>query len=471
MNIEQKNLSRAFPKTPSFIVEMVQDRVQEQNNRKFEQKWTRYGFRVATLVLIFCCFAGTTAYAVRWLWKLHMESDGKYGVNFQLEGASKAIEEKWYTFQGDYLPANMEWRDIGTSKISINDAKGDDIIATIAFAKMENGKEWQEKFVMEYETQIINNHQAVFIEKESGSFYYVLFEEEQLLMKFEMRGVSKEEAECIIEHISLAETQEENAWNRVWLFDSDVLLDVPWTVKPEEAWMYAEHDFTSYRCSKEEMKHLHTIGETIQVTGLVDAKVINVEVFDSKDMLPTDGKYYRYNSTDSEFDSQGKIRNTLLQYVKMGDGVNSLNEVVYEAEIPMKLVSIEVEYMNTTEWELEEIKIYNRIVVAKENEEGYQLKNWEREEIDYSGYHSTLYDMEYEVSLDYYGGEGWEKENVIPRLAVGESKTVCWIYAIAEEDLPYLYLDLAYYGDYYNLKGLNRIALEKGLIDIRQEVK
>lgn len=468
MRIELKDLKKAFPDTPEFIVEMVENRVQEQMKATVkERSWGYYVLKTAVLVSVCCLLLGGTVYAISRLWKINMEESGKYGVLINIEGTENTFDDKMYVFRGDYLPEGMEWKDTGTSKISIDYLNEDKIAASMSFFKLENGSEWMDKSVLSYEEKEINGHQVFCVEKDNFSFYYVIFEQEQLLMQFWLIDISKEDAENIIEHITLVETDNEQANDRVVLANNSLLSDT-WQISEDEPWLYEEHDFTTYYCSHEDMKNLHEVGDKVQVTGLLEAVVTNVEVSDSKDILKEDGLYEREHYEDNLFDEHGKIKNATLQYWLYGDGINTLNKVVYEEEIPIKLVSIEVTYKNISQWELENVKLYNRLVVAQEKDEGYQLKTWERKDIEYHDLCLTPYSHDYSEVLDYYGGKDWAQENRISKLGIGESKTVCWTYAVAEEDLPYLYMDLADYGEYYALKGLNWVALEKGLVNIRQ---
>ena len=470
MRMEQNDLRKAFPKTPEFIVEMIENTVQEQMKEAvMKRSFNYYVLKTAVMVSVCCLLLGGTAYAVTRLWKLSTEETGEYGATIKMEGVEGTVIDKIYVFRGDYLPEGMEWEDIGTSKIVIKNPEEEYSSATIMFTKLQNGAEWVEKAVMEYEAKDINGHQVILLKKEKRDIYYVVFEEEQLLLELSTEKISQKEAERIIEHISLAETTDEWAENRVWTMDISVLMGLPWPVGGEDMSVYEEHDFTTYSCTHEDMKNLHQIGDRVQVTGLVEATVTKVEISDNKAILNTDGKYARQSQKESLFDAQGKLKNATIQYVKRGDGINTLDQVVYEEEVPMKLVSIEVEYKNTSEWELEDVKINNRLITVQEKGDEYQLKSWERGDIEYDSYSLQPYSVDYSVVLDYYGGKGWENVNTIPEIGVGESKTVCWIYAVAEEDLPYLYLDLADYGEYYALKGLNWVALEKGLVDIRQK--
>ena len=77
----------------------------------------------------------------------------------------------------------------------------------------------------------------------------------------------------------------------------------------------------------------------------------------SEKILKEDGLYEREHYEDNLFDEHGKIKNATLQYWLYGDGINTLNKVVYEEEIPIKLVSIEVTYKNISQWELENVKV------------------------------------------------------------------------------------------------------------------
>ena len=105
------------------------------------------------------------------------------------------------------------------------------------------------------------------------------------------------------------------------------------------------------------MANTHTIGESFAAAhaespeddwrglGNVEIKVTDVQVSDNislldQSMLDSDGKAQLQKETDAS----GKLLPVRIDYIRYGDGINSLNEVVESREVPQKLVYVTVEY-------------------------------------------------------------------------------------------------------------------------------
>ena len=101
---------------------------------------------------------------------------------------------------------------------------------------------------------------------------------------------------------------------------------------------------------KEKMKNIHLIGgeisldqNGIEATPGLTAIVSDVTISDnisslSENMLEDD--------TKAAFDTDGNLLPMKVEYLKSGDGINTVDEVVETKEIPMKIVSVTVDYKN-----------------------------------------------------------------------------------------------------------------------------
>ena len=52
------------------------------------------------------------------------------------------------------------------------------------------------------------------------------------------------------------------------------------------------------------------------------------------------------DDTKAAFDTDGNLLPMKVEYLKSGDGINTVDEVVETKEIPMKIVSVTVDYKN-----------------------------------------------------------------------------------------------------------------------------
>ena len=133
--------------------------------------------------------------------------------------------------------------------------------------------------------------------------------------------------------------------------------------------------------------------------------------------------------TKAAFDENGNLLPMEVKYIKSGDGINTIDEVVDTKEIPMKIVYVTVDYKNNGDTTLSDIMFNGGIAFLTErgNEmqfDGYTDEKpkagdtWDYVNEDYVGFGQEHYLM------DVYGGE--RHNNYIDTLKPGETVTV-WV--------------------------------------------
>ena len=299
---------------------------------------------------------------------------------------------------------------------------------------------------------------------------YVMYADVHYIMEMCVAAdVSKEEAFKIAESIRLLPAQAGT--------ESEALVDcMRWSdyVQSQREFVYnTEESLTAV--PKEEMKNTHKIGESFGLTGYVSNMptedewkvcVQKVEVLDHVDVLDLSlmGEVFK-ESLQSETDADGKLLPAERQYVKYGDGVDSVTEVVNTESVEQKLVYVTVDYTNTGNEELTNVLFLGSLMKIQEYGDEMHLHSWKQPEdgswddITYAG-NAGFREMWY---YDVHGGEGGN--NYISSIQPGETVTVHMAWLVPADELDLLYLNLDTISSCYEF---SENALRTGYVDIRQ---
>ena len=332
------------------------------------------------------------------------------------------------------------------------------------------------KNVKESENISVGGHEGVYfalqsIGGEDISFnqrIYVAYPDVHYVMElYAASDVSKEEAIKIAEGIRLQPVSD-NAL-------SDAIAAYKWS-----DFLASNHEEVvedaAPAVSGEEMKNTHAIGdvfaanpqkEDLEGLGNVEIKVSDVQVSDNISLLDLSALDEDFKAElQSETTPSGELLPAKINYMKFGDGVNSVDTVVESREVPQKLIYATVEYTNKGTEELEELLFFGSLM--KFAEENGQIKRYDGKTFGPSADwdDAVLTGAARHVEMWYYDVHGGERNNnYITHLKAGETATVHMAWLVPEEELAYLYLNLDSYGDSYNLCDH---SLEVGYVDIRQ---
>lgn len=508
-----ENMKNEFPKMPEDIRAMIEQEVKKQvmteqkepkqmsaSSTLTYRKRKRMARKSFIAALVAAMALGTTVFAGV-LYQLRSERVGKYAVETRMEGNQTAGTEAEnaqkkatdtvapaipdVTMELGYLPEGMV--EIEEGKYSFPDTMYQGGIS-IVFYRMDTGDDQFEILT----TEVLSN-EDITVGGRSASYLllnaplegeiafnqriYVAYTDVHYVMEMYVGSdVTKEEALKVAESVALTPVEnnrEENivhAWN--W---SDYLASLS-----EEEIEDAEEEFPDNTVSKDEMKHTHRIGESFAVTNILDdgtmdtakqgglmAKVADVQIADTISLLDLSVMEEDEKSEVLEgVDADGKLLPTTIRYMKYGDGIDTVSEVVETKEVPQKLVYVTVEYTNTTNAEMSEV-LFNASLV-KMTESGNQMKmyygrepesgeDWDEAVLDGPAAHMEMY------YYDVHGGE--RNNNYIAGIAPGETVTVHMAWFVPEEELEYLYLNLDNYSGSYEFADT---ALAMGYVDIRQ---
>lgn len=490
-----EDLKHDFPEMPLELRMMVEKEVQKQINTISPKRRIRHMTRKAVIAVIAAVMLfGTTAFAGI-IYRMHSEPVGKYAVNIKLDETNQAETEQSSSADSrmqedmDIKNVRMEITYLPDGMVETEDGKYSYIDAlykggvSIIFYKMDTGDAQFDMLttnVKETEEIKVRGYDGIYCELYGGddeeiSFnqrIYVAYTDVHYVMEmYAASDVTKEEALKIAEGVRLQPVTDGNSQDIVHAYNWSEYIK--WSNEEPVEWN------PSVSVPKSAMENTHAVGEAFTAANMespednlkgldnVEMKVTDVQVSDNISLL--DLSVMDNDSRDElrkEVNQTGELLPVKINYLKYGNGIDTLNEVVDSREVPQKLVYITVEYTNTGAEKLDEILFFGTLM--KIVEENGQMKIYTGKE---SG-GSSIWDDAVPAGIAHYsemwyydvhGGE--RRNNYITDLKAGETATVHMAWLVPEEELGYLYLNLDTFG------GINEFcesSLELGYVDIRQ---
>lgn len=479
------DVKKDIPETPEFIHQMVLDEVKKQvgknevvvdlSEKRKKRNWK--GIHAAA-VAVACIIGGSTIiYAGTKLYEIIMEKQGKYSVETKIEKDTTSEEKglpeemKEVIIETGYIPEGMEWRD--EIHISYKDTPmvGGFTLETVLLDKNDFGKALKDVNVVESEKGIWGGNEGIYLQyqdfEQDGSFnqrMYLLYPEEyRVLIMYIGDDVSKEEAIKVAENISLVETErvlktkDMYTWSEFISPETDtgemkIITEVP----KSELKVFKTGETFQMKCSGE-----NEAGEYIS-TDDISVKVCSVQIEDDLSIL--DEEFVQQEWKDA-VGSDGKLVDNTLSYIKRGDGVKTLDEVVKTETVKQKLVYVTVMYQNNSDFTINHMMYSGNLMLLQDRDKEYSVYNPcsnSGKECDYVEGNSVARatEMRYGSVREDYGGS-----NYIPSLHPGESIEVSMAWIVNENDLDKMYLNLSTYGGSVEF---TEDALETGVVDIRQ---
>ena len=364
-----EDLKQEFPTMPEEMREMIEREVEKQV--KTEQPQFRRGGRTAGKVVAASLAAvmllGTSVYAGVRAYHLQQEKTSDYSVTVKTVGEDTADSEKAalkapeqipnIRMEVGYLPDGMVETEDGKYSYAENLYKGG---VSIVFYKMDTGDAQFEMLttnVKETETIQINGYDGVYFvlhggEGEEVSFnqrIYVAYTDVHYVMElFAASDVSKEEALKIAKGTQLKPVSDENTPGIVHAFCWSEYLKSNQEAASVEAWN------PSTSIPKSAMANTHAVGEPFAAVQTpsedhIEINVTDVQIRDEVSLLDLSVLDHEdRENLQRELDSSGKLLPVKINYIKYGDGIHSLNEVVDSREVPQKLLYVTVPMLTPT---------------------------------------------------------------------------------------------------------------------------
>lgn len=150
-------------------------------------------------------------------------------------------------------------------------------------------------------------------------------------------------------------------------------------------------------------------------------------------------------------DSNGKLVKNKVSYIKSGDGVNSVDQIVKTENVDQKLVYATITYTNNSDQEINHMLYIGDLALIRHKNGKYHIYNAMEQSGD--GYDRVSWDgvahtaeMTYSSVREDYGNGG----NYISSLKRGESIQVNMAWIVNENDLADMYLNLDGEGGAYD---------------------
>ncbi len=476
-----ENMKNDIPETPDFIHKMIQSEVAKQMgdtkvvNQQRRKRWTAP--KVAAVAAACTLAVSTAAYAGVNLYHWFLEKQGAYGVAVKIDADSAAKETVLpdevpeVDLFARYIPKGMSWNDDYHLQYPRYDQTGGFSFAFVLLDKNDLGQVVQDQNVVDSEARTFGKYQGVYLKynsiTKSGSFnqriYLACPDLYRVLMIYIGDDVSKEDAIKVAENLVLSEstTMVKTAGLLTWSEDmtaerleveNDEMLT---SVEEKKLPIYQVGDTFKLDVTGED-----TNGEYL--TGTISAKVDSIRIADDLQLLDPGKIPEKWTEA---VDSDGKLLTNTLNYVKAGDGIDSLDEIVRSEEVKQKLVYATVTYTNDSDEEIDhmlylgslltmtrengKVQIY---VSAEQAGDGYDRITWD-------GAAHTGEMVYYSVSENYGNGG-----NYISSIKPGESVQLNMAWIVNENDLKNLYLNVNGDGAAYEF---SENIMKNGLVEIR----
>lgn len=476
MRLEE--LKNELPETPDFIHTMIQQevtkQVKETNLIPFPEKrkvlWNMGRVAVAAL---FCILAtSTVAYAGTRLYHIYIEKQGKYGLSAKIEanevGSNRNLPEEVHdiSISAGYIPNGMVWTDVGVKLSNVDTPdQGGISIETVLMDQNDLGTVMNEKGVVECEKRTFGAYDGVYLKyfeiKEDYLFnqriYMLCPENYRVIIIYIGDDVSKEDAVKFAENLVI--TQKEEMIQTAGLYTWSDL---------------ANPEVDAYSPVTEANIPIHEIGDIFYLpvaSGededgnyiLTDGITVCVdEVQITDDLQPLKGKNIP-EEWDNVIGSDGKLVPNHLSFVKSGDGVETIDQVVKEETVNQKLVYVTVTYTNTSSEEINHVLYLGSLMTLLQKDDGKHMVYVPGEEAGegydyfYGDSVAKTFAMTYSSVSEDYGDGG----NYIKNLKPGESIQINMAWIVNETDLNHLYLNLNGTGDSF---GFGEDTLKSGVV-------
>ena len=478
-----EDMKNNIPETPEFIHLMIQDEVKKQlqdtkvinirTGRK--KKWT--GKKVAAAVAAGALAASTIVYAGTNLYHMFIEKQGKYSISIGLETDDKngkidlPAEIHDIDISTGYIPEGMEWIDEFHLQYPEHINNGGFSFSSVLLDNDDMGKVMQDKDVLDYEKRTFGSYEGVYLKfnklwEESYDQRIYLFCPDiyRVITIYIGDDVLKEDAVKVAENLEITE-------NETMIETADLYT---WSelVSPEET--LTDEAITSIEDDK---LPIHQIGDEFTISGtgedsngnyIDDSKIsVCVDSIQIADDLQLFDQDHVPEKLLAEVGEDGKLIDNTLSYVKSGDGINSVDEIVKTENVKQKLIYATVTYTNRSDEEITHMLYLGSLMLLKHENGIYEIydpgdqsgNGFDR--VIWSGGEKTPEMQYYSVSEDYGNGG-----NYISSLKPDESVQVDMAWIVNESDLDHMYLNINGDGAAYEFSDA---TLKMGLVDIFQQ--
>ncbi|MCR2820058.1 anti-sigma factor family protein [Lederbergia panacisoli] len=396
----------------------------------------------------------TTAFGAAKAYDMLVQKQG-YEVNISVLNKIFNKKDSWYKMNVGYLPDNMEANDSLAMKYSFKDNYANGGFSFILW-RLGKNSDFQTLYANNYEEKEINGRKAVIVTKDTGNKnvvfdrqVFLLFQEEGIMLQsYVGNDVTDQQMMKVMEGISLESTTEEKA---TYTVDYDGSL-------------FKEDKPTKSRVIplKKDSNRLFSVGQTVPVTinevDKLEYVIEKVEIFDSIN------DFKQGNFSDLEILRENKAldqTNKLVPYnrdvYKVGNGKDTVDELVESPLVNLKFVYLTTTVKNTGKKATEEIYMHPSLQVLKSEKNGW----------NYAGEEGFAVESIMTGKVDYLEPHGNGKSFYnIGSIPPGETMKINLGFFVDEDKLDSIFLDAFHYTGFGNTENMN--AKDRWWIDIRQ---
>lgn len=482
-----EDMKNDIPETPEFIHEMIQNEVNKHlqdakivNIRKRRmKKWT--GTKMVAAVAICIMVTSTIAYAGDKLYHMFIEKQGTYsvGTGIKTDGSTyvgnlpKRIQDIDIT--AEYIPEGMEWSDETHLNFEEHKWTGGFSFISGLIDDTNLDRAIEDKNVVQYEKRTFGEYKGVYLKYKDfikdGSFdqriYLFCPDLYRVLTIYIGDDVAKDDAVKVAENLvitengTLIETDSMSTWNELISLEESEKVTVKRTIASKDLPVYQIGDTFE----------VQTWGEDSEGSEKGCKLSVRVDAVQVEDNLALLREEYIPKDWKLAVGEDGKLVNNALSYIKSGDGVDTIDEIVKTESMKQKLVYATVTYTNETEEELNHILYLGNLILMDCKADTYQvyfpdelfaaLSEEECDCVIWDGIAHDKAEMPYYSVHEQYGNGG----NYIPSLKPHESIQVNMAWIVNENALNYMYLNLGNVGGAYEFAA---DMSEAGIVNIGQ---
>lgn len=493
MRLEE--IKKELPETPDFIHRMILEEVEnqlgEENNtavhiKESQRRRRKWGpVRVAAVAALCVLGFSTVAYAGYQLYTMYVEKQGKYGISAGItmeKGTASLIvphEIPQVKIQPGYIPEGMEGADDASGKTRLfyseTPNQGGISIGTVLLDSDDTDQILTKTGVIESEKRTFGTREGIYLRfqdlEQDKTFNQMICllcpEEYQVVIMNIGDDVTKEDAVKFAENLSLVKTGEMEETENLYSWSEYVSPQIEESEPLETS--ISEKDLSVVKPG--EWLEQRVTGETENGEYLeldkIQMRVDAVQISDNLSLL--DGTELP-DGWKEAVGSDGKLVANHLSYIKRGDGVETLDQVVKTETLNQKLLFVTVTYKNPTETPVYHMLYHGCLMLIDKKDGMYSVRDVEAENFQKDGVEydfatgdgvASSTDMAYYSIHDDYGNGG----NYIPVLKPGEELKADMAWIINEPDLSKAFLNLSGEGACWEFTDTVK---EVGLVDIRQ---
>ena len=482
-----EDLKKEMGETPEFIHQIVETEVERQlKETKIipmpeKKRVAKQIGKIAVAGIAVILATSTVVYAGNKLYQMYLEKQGNYGVDTKVEKNATTSDEKIpeqipeVKIQANYIPDGMSWSDDRHLENEKTPNQGGFSFETVLLDQKNMDAVMKDTSVVESDKVTLGGRDCVYIKyqdlRQDQSFnqrIYMLYPEEyRMLVMYIGDDISKEEAMKVAENIELKEQKEMVDTNEMYTWSQYVSQ----YVSEEET----ESGETIKTTATDTELKVYQVGESLKVNAYgedengewmdfpkgVTATVDKIQTSDNLTLLED-------NKTPQDWkqavDADGKLVDNTLSYIKSGDGINTIDQVIKTETVKQKLVYVTVTYKNVSKQKINHLIYLGNLMLLNEKEHKYEVYTMDDitgeayDKIEGSSVARTA-DMGYFDVQD----EEMSGKNAIKSLEPGASVTVNMAWIVNENDLDHMYLNLASEGGGYEFTDA---TLEMGLVKL-----